>query len=951
MKRLLLATAAAAVLVAGAPGLAFAQDASAQSGAQQGVQVAPLGFELRTLSNGLQVWSRPDASTADVTVQVWYRVGSKDDPEDRSGFAHLFEHIMFKSTRNLPEETFDRLTEDVGGFNNASTADDFTNYFEVVPANHLERMLFAEAERMGSLVVNEDSFVSERAVVQEELRQRILASPYGRLIGLYLPREIYREHPYRRPGIGSLENLEAATIDDVRRFHETYYRPDNAVLIVAGDFDQAQLDAWVDQYFGPITNPDRPIPANDVTEPQPTGPREATYYAPNVPLPAVVVAWHTVPYGHPDRAALTVLDGILSTGESSRMYRAMVYEAQMSVQATSIPDFAQQAGALAAVSIMSGGHTAQEGEAAILNEIARFRDESVTSAELEEAKTELIAGLLRGRETVDAQAFDLGYALMMTNDASTADTEVARIQAVTAEDIQRVARQYLSPEHRIVIRYLNEAEQPEGVPAEPTEAQTAAPVTLADLATDVEIVELAPEDQRLALPGPGPERAVETPQVVERTLSNGLRVLVAETEGLPLISARLSFQSGSSDDPAGRAGLASLTAGLITQGAAGRSAPEIATDIERLGAAVGAAAGADFTSVYANSPSDTFGETFALMTQLVRSPDFAQEELDRQRDQALDGIRVSMSQPGPVASAVSARAVYGDAPYGTPGSGTVTSLPAITRDEIAAFHAGNWRPSEATLVFSGDIEPDAAFAMAEQAFGDWADGAAVDQSTDPAGPVIAPRVIVVDIPGSGQAAVNAAARAVDRADPDYFPLVVGNAVMGGGYSARLNREIRIERGLSYGAGSAFAAREDDGYVTAQAQTRNDAAAEVVSLILGEVTRLSAELASADELAPRRATLVGGFARSLETVDGLGGAVAALANNDLPMSELSAYADRIRGVSPADIQRAAAVELEPSEFSIVVVGDSAQFIDALRAAYPNVEVIPVGELDLDSAALR
>ena len=222
---------------------------------------------------------------------------------------------------------------------------------------------------------------------------------------------------------------------------------------------------------------------------------------------------------------------------------------------------------------------------------------------------------------------------------------------------------------------------------------------------------------------------------------------------------------------------------------------------------------------------------------------------------------------------------------------------------------------------------------------------------DPAGQPVAPRVIVVDIPGSGQAAVYAAARAVERTDPNYFPLMVGNAVMGGGYSARLNREIRIERGLSYGAGSGFSARQGDGAVTAQAQTRNDAAAEVVSLILAEVHRLAAEQATADEMAPRRATLVGGYARSLETVDGLGGAVAGLANYGLPMSEMSNFAARVRGVSAADIQRVAAAELDPSEFSIVVVGDSAQFIEALRAAHPNVEVIPVSELDLDSAALR
>jgi len=340
------------------------------------------------------------------------------------------------------------------------------------------------------------------------------------------------------------------------------------------------------------------------------------------------------------------------------------------------------------------------------------------------------------------------------------------------------------------------------------------------------------------------------------------------------------------------------------------------------------------------------------MTQLVRQPDFAQEELDRQRDQALDGLRVALSQPGPIASAVVARAVYGDAPYGDPGGGTLDSLPTIDRDAVASFHARNWQPSGASLVFSGDIDPETAFALAQQAFGDWTgQGVVAAADIDAAGAPVQPRVIVVDLPGSGQAAVSVAGRAISRTDEDYFRLLVGNAVMGGGYSARLNREIRIERGLSYGAGSSFAARQDEGYVVASTQTRNDAAAEVVSLILAEITRLSAELATDDEMGPRRATLVGGFARSLETVDGLGGAVASLANYGLPMSELEAYAPNVRGVTPEQIRAFAAESLQPGGFSIVIVGDSAQFIDAIRAAHPNVEVIPASELDLDTAALR
>src|SRR5436190_896418 len=223
--------------------------------AEDSTSVPALRYVSRTLPNGLRVYSVRDPASSQVSVQVWYDVGSRDDPRGRSGFAHLFEHMMFKASRNLVPEQFDRLTEDVGGFNNASTNDDYTNYYEVVPANHLERLLWAEAERMGSLVVEQSYFASERDVVKEEYRSRVLAQPYGKMFYLYFPQISYDVLPYGRPGIGSIEDLDAATIDDVRAFHATYYRPDNAVLVVAGNFDQAELDRWVDRYFAPIARP------------------------------------------------------------------------------------------------------------------------------------------------------------------------------------------------------------------------------------------------------------------------------------------------------------------------------------------------------------------------------------------------------------------------------------------------------------------------------------------------------------------------------------------------------------------------------------------------------------------------------------------------------------------------------------------------------------------------
>jgi len=913
------------------------------------IVVPPLGFVRRTLPNGLDVYSARDTSTSNVTVQVWYRVGSKDDPQARSGFAHLFEHLMFKATKDFPDETFDRLTEDVGGNNNAFTSDDVTAYFQTIPASHLERLIFAEASRLGSLVVNQDVFESERDVVKEEYRQGVLAQPYGRLFSLFVPATVYQDSPYRRSTIGSIEDLDAATIEDVRRFHATYYRPDNAFLIVAGNFDQAQLDGWVDQYLAPLPNPDRPLPANNVVEPEPTGPREVTFHAPNVPLPAVVLAWPTVAYLDADRIALTVLDGVLSTGESSRLYRSLVYEQQLAAQASSSPRFAQQAGFMSAYAIMAGGKTPEEGIAALRAEVARFRDEPVTDAELAEAKNELVADALRSRETVDDRANVLGFALINTNDASVADREIAELQAVTAADIQRVARRYLTDRRSVTIRYLNAGDAD---PVSEQVTEVTAPVQIADLAPVGELFTLLPEAERARLPTVGEAVSPATPPVADFRLDNGLRVLVVEKEGLPLVSARLSFDAGLADEAAGKAGVASMTAALLTQGTTTRTAPRIATEIEQLGASVGAGAGADFSNVFANAPTNVFPQALTLMADLVRNPTFAEEELDRQRTQTLDGLRIALTTPGQVAAQAAARVIYGEAAYGSPGGGTLTTLPAITREDVVGFHAARYRPSDATLVFSGDIDEGEARALARSAFGDWrASTIAMPPASAPAGEPRPTRIVVIDQPGAGQAAVTVALRGVSRTDADYFPLILGNTLLGGSFTSRLNQEIRIKRGLSYGTRSSLGVRRDDGLFTATAQTRNDAAAEVADLILAEVARLSTTRPSASELTTRQAILTGAFGSSLETVDGLGGLVAGLALYDLPMSELADYVGKVEAIDGPAVEAAFARHLPVDRASLVIVGDAAQFIDALRAKHPDVEVIPLSALNLDTAALK
>jgi zinc protease len=419
-----------------------------------------LKFTDRTLKNGLRVLSAPDHSSPTVSIQVWYHVGSKDDPENRSGFAHLFEHIMFKSTKNMKSEMMDRLTEDVGGFNNAFTADDVTVYFEVVPSNYLETLIWAEADRLSGLHVDDPNFKSERDVVKEEYRQGVLAPPYGRFEYL-LQQKSFLEHPYKRPTIGSIEDLDAASLKDVQEFHTTYYRPDNATLVVVGDFDPAQLDTWVDKYFGPIEKPSRPLPRVQVKEPMRKSEMRLTEHGRN-DLPAVGLTFLTPRQADPDSDALRVANAILSAGESSRLYNALVYTQQIAAEINSSAETREDASLFVLTAVLSEGKKPEDAEKSLLAEIQKLQDAPVSAAELEKAKNQLITDQLRQRETSNGKALALGEAAVLLGDPARANTDLARLQAVTAADIQRVMKKYFTPANRLVLYYLPEAAKKEG---------------------------------------------------------------------------------------------------------------------------------------------------------------------------------------------------------------------------------------------------------------------------------------------------------------------------------------------------------------------------------------------------------------------------------------------------------------------------------------------------------
>ena len=417
------------------------------------IDVAPISYVDRTLANGLRAILVVNRRVPSVAINVAYRVGGKDDPPGRSGFAHLFEHLMFKGTSRTAPETIDRLTEDVGGFNNAFTSEDITNYYEVVPSNHLERLLWAEADRLASLDVNAANFATEREVVIGEYDQRILAEPYGMLDEL-VNREAYAVHPYGRGVIGSPDELNAASLDDVVAFHATYYRPDNAILVVAGDFDVDEASRWIDAYFGTIPTPAPPIPRVRAVEPEQIAERTFEYRAANVPLAAVEEAYHIPSASHPDAPALDVLETVLGAGRSSRLYTSLVYDKQVATNASASADMREHPGLFGLRVTCARGVALADARAALAAELERVRAEPPDEAELTRARTQIASSIVRSRQTNSGIALMLVQATVDRGDPGLVNDDLARYLAVTGDDVMRVARTYLRPQNRTVVEYL-----------------------------------------------------------------------------------------------------------------------------------------------------------------------------------------------------------------------------------------------------------------------------------------------------------------------------------------------------------------------------------------------------------------------------------------------------------------------------------------------------------------
>ena len=453
-------------------------------------------------------------------------------------------------------------------------------------------------------------------------------------------------------------------------------------------------------------------------------------------------------------------------------------------------------------------------------------------------------------------------------------------------------------------------------------------------------------------PPPAAPRSGTFPKPAEQTLSNGLRVIVVERHESPLVAVQLLIKNGGEVDPPELAGLADMTANLLTKGTQTRDATQIAQQIESLGGSLDSGARWDSSFANVGVMSSKIPQAMEILADVVRRPTFKSEEVERLRQQYLDNVTLALSDPGSIGRFVAARVVFGDSPYGHPVSGTTESLTRITPAEITKMHARYYRPDNAILVFGGDVTAKDAFALATRYFGDWQKPTTPLPAVEPvkSGEAKSGRIVVIDKPDAGQAAVFLARTGINRQDPDYFRGIVSNSVLSG-YSGRLNQEIRIKRGLSYGAGSVLDTRRDVGPFLASAQTKNESGAVVADLLMGEISRLSSAPPADVELTPRKAVLIGGFSRNLETAGGLVNQVASLALYGMGLDEINRYINNVQSITTADIQKFAGTRLDAKTSNIIIVGNAKAFLPELQKKYQNIEVIPVAELDLNSATLR
>jgi zinc protease len=865
-----------------------------------------INYEKFVLDNGLTLIVHEDRKAPVVAVNVWYHVGSKNEKEGKTGFAHLFEHLMFNGTENYNDDWFKPFDRVGGTGMNGTTNFDRTNYFQVVPKNALDFALWMESDRMGHLLgaVDQDKLDEQRGVVQNEKRQSE-NQPYGKVWINAFKNVFPKGHPYSWSVIGYMEDLEAASLDDVHEWFNQYYGAANAVLVIAGDVDATDVRDRVERFFGhipagpPLTRQATWIPDLVGTHRQ--------YMQDRVPQARLYKVWMMPEIGNVEAEHLDLVAGILSEGKSSRLYKRLVHDDQIASDVSAFAFPLEIAGLFGVIATAMPGQDIATIEAAIDEEVARFLEEGPTRDEIRRITTARKAAFVRGAERVggfggksDILARNEVY---LDNPGGYKDT-LAVWESAEADELSTVANKWMARG-----QYVLEVHP----------------------FAEYSVKESTVDRSRLPDVGEAPEVSFDTFERAE--LSNGLKVVLARRDAVPVVNMRMMIDAGYAADQFGLPGTANLALGMLDEGTKNRTALEISDELSLLGATLGAGSNLDMSVVTMSALKDNFGDSLDLFADVILNPVFPEEDFERLRKRQLAGIQQEKVQPIGMALRVFPKLLYGDDhAYGLPltGTGTEESVQALDTGALRQFHVDWFKPNNATLVVVGDITMDELKPQLERQFRNWDSGEVPQKNIGTVAHQPQSTVFIVDRPDSEQSIILAGHVAPPKNNEEEIAIEAMNEVLGGSFSARINMNLREDKHWSYGARSLLMDAEGQRPFIVYAPVQTDKTKESMAEIYAEVSGILGERpATSDEIARAKDKSTLTLAGRWETANAVADSLSEMVRFDLPDNYWEEYPEMVRSLSEKQVSDAASTVMRPDNMVWVVVGDRAEIEDGIR----------------------
>ncbi|MGE3108134.1 MAG: M16 family metallopeptidase [Phycisphaerales bacterium] len=866
-------------------------------------------YEKYSLPNGLTVILHEDHSLPVCAINTWYRVGAKDELPGRSGFAHLYEHLMFMGTQRVPGNQFDVIMETGGGANNASTSLDRTNYFSSGPAKLLPTLLWLDADRLEDMgrMMNKEKLDLQRDVVRNELRQNVENRPYGKG-----EEQVYRlmyppGHPYHNAVYGTHEDLEAADVTNVTDFFATYYVPNNASLVVAGDFKSEEIKPLIASLFGTLTRgaevthkTAEPVTLNQVI-------RDVTMDA--VQLPRISFVYHSPGNFAPGDAEMDLLAAILTSGKTSRLYKRLVFDDKIAVDVSAYQNSARLGSMFHIEVTVPPGVDLDMVERTVDEELTRLVRDGITAEELEQRTSAFELATLSRLQSVEAKADMLNAYEYYFGEPNSFKRDLDRYRGATPASVQEWARKVLTPGARLIQRVL------------PKEAPRSA----------------NPRDQR---PKDLPPASFEPPPPEMFTLSNGVKVEFFRRDELPLVSMQVLCKPLGPINPPREAGLADLACQMLDEGTRDLDALQFSDAMSLLGASFRAGADQESVTVSLTSLRRNFEKALGLACAAVGTPRLAQSDWERVKRLHLEDLKQEDDQPAVVAARVGMKTMYADSnPYAWPLAGTPETVEGFTLADVKAKHAAILRPERSTILIAGNLTRDEASSMLEKTFGAWtAPAAAAPVAADltalaPAGDGL--RVVLVHRPEAVQTVIRFYMPGVPLASDDRSALRLLNTILGGSFTSRLNQNLREKNGFTYGAGSRFSMQPSTGVFTASSNVKADVTGPALKEFLAELNRIRAGDISSDELVKAQETVRTDVIQSFQGLGGVVGNAAELVEAGLPFATIQNDLARLPAISAEELNSLAHGAIPLERGVLVLVGDRAVVLEQIKGlGLPN-----------------